>query len=388
MTATVETPVNAADLQEYRAYLQRGETRLSTLHRVAGAFLGGAGLLTLLPVLFRDTFSELFSELLFLPYPSFPPASAPQRWLMMFPVAVSLVLPLWALYALLRDLVRFYFTSHHFGAQYPGVSYPRFILSGIRVSDKSLSDPEPIRQARQELGVTELLVPVSAAARQRLLREAHLIGECRGLEVTSNMTVVQNKLREFMFKYTASVQRTLAQESAKMEASLARHNLLLRVLVLRYAKAFLLTILTTGITITTLVFLDLAAPARRVELVGDAAAEVVPGTVLWLGVLGVYAAWCPVAAFVVRRPVAWIYQELDDRNRSFRTPQSLLQFEVVTLASVAFASILTTASLCWFVLESQSLAATWPALVAGVALLGVTLVYVGRNIASGLRRDR
>jgi hypothetical protein len=38
-----------SDLQEYRAYLQRAETRLSTLHRVAGAFISGAGLLTLLP---------------------------------------------------------------------------------------------------------------------------------------------------------------------------------------------------------------------------------------------------------------------------------------------------------------------------------------------------
>ncbi|MGC4866453.1 hypothetical protein ACLQ3B_13590 [Micromonospora sp. DT53] len=375
-------------MPEYRAYLQRGETRLSTLHRVAGAFLGGAGLLTLLPVLFRDTFSQVFSGLILLPYPSFPAPGSLQRWLVMVPVTLSLVIPLWALYVLLRDLVRFYFTSHHFGAQSGGVSYPRFILSGIRVSDKSLRNPEFIRQARQELGVTELLVPASAVARQRLLREAHLIGQCKGIEVTSNMTVVQNKLREFMFNYTASMQRTLAQESAKMEASVARHNLLLRVLVLRYAKAFLLTILTTGITIMALVILDLATPARRADLTGSPSGEAVPGSLMWLGVLGIYALWCPVAAFVVRRPVAWIYQELDDKNRSFRTPQSLLQFEIVTLGAVGFASVSVTGTLCWYVNDSGDISQLWPAVALGVTLTVITLTYVGRNIAAGLARGK
>lgn len=61
-----------SDLQEYRAYLQRAETRLSTLHRVAGAFISGAGLLTLL---------------------------------------ASLALPILALYLLIRDLILFYFTA-------------------------------------------------------------------------------------------------------------------------------------------------------------------------------------------------------------------------------------------------------------------------------------
>jgi hypothetical protein len=383
----METAADRSDLQEYRAYLQRGETRLSTLHRVAGAFLGGAGLLTLLPVLFRDTFSQLFSGLLFMPYPSLPSPNSAQRWLLIAPVAVSLVLPMWALYVLLRDLVRFYFTSHHFGAHQGGVSYPRFILSGIRVSDKSLSRPEIMHGARREPSVTELLVPASATARQRLLREARVVEDYQGFDVRSPMAVVQNKLREFMFKYSASVQRTLAQESAKMEASLARHTLLLRVLVLRYAKAFLLTILTTGVTIITLVILDLGTPTRRAELANGRPAEIIPGTLLWLGVVGVYAAWCPLAAFVVRRPVAWIYQELDDKSKSFRTPQSLLHFEVITLGAVAVASILTTVSLFLFVLESHE-DILWLAFAAGVFLLTLTTVYVGRNIVSALRRDR
>lgn len=37
-----------------RAYLQRAKAKLSTMHRIAGAFLGGAGLLLLLPTSLRD----------------------------------------------------------------------------------------------------------------------------------------------------------------------------------------------------------------------------------------------------------------------------------------------------------------------------------------------
>ncbi len=36
-----------------RAYLQRAEVRLSTMHRVAGVLLNGAGLLFLFPVLLK-----------------------------------------------------------------------------------------------------------------------------------------------------------------------------------------------------------------------------------------------------------------------------------------------------------------------------------------------
>ena len=43
-----------------RAFLQRGEVRLSTVHRVAGVLLGGAGLLLLLPALLGQALPQLF----------------------------------------------------------------------------------------------------------------------------------------------------------------------------------------------------------------------------------------------------------------------------------------------------------------------------------------
>jgi hypothetical protein len=298
----------------------------------------------------------------------------------MAPVTLSLILPLWAIYLLMRDLVRFYFTGHHFGTKRGIVTYPRFILSGIRVSDDSLFDPGPIQKARRGPVPTELLVPASATARQRLLREAHLVGELAGVSATTDEVILQGKLREFLFKYTASTVRTLPEEAAKMEASLARHDSSLRSLVLRYAKAFLLTILTTAVTIVALVVLDFATPAQRETIGESASAVIVPGFVLWLAVLGVYAVWCPIAAFIVRRPVVWIHQDLADPTVAFRTPQSLFQFEVVTLSGVVCASIATTIALVWYAVDTGRIVVLWPAVLGSISLVCLVSYYTVRTI--------
>src|SRR4051794_34504074 len=83
-------PDDREDAVEYRAYLQRGETRLSTLHRVAGAFLSGAGLLTLLPVLLSSTFTTLLAGVVFFPATGFPPPASLTRWLTLGSVCVTL----------------------------------------------------------------------------------------------------------------------------------------------------------------------------------------------------------------------------------------------------------------------------------------------------------
>jgi hypothetical protein len=44
-----------------RTYLQRAEVRLSTMHRIAGAFLGGAGLLLLLPAFLREALVQVWT---------------------------------------------------------------------------------------------------------------------------------------------------------------------------------------------------------------------------------------------------------------------------------------------------------------------------------------
>jgi hypothetical protein len=365
------------DAQEYRAYLQRGETRLSTLHRVAGSFLSGAGLLTLLPVLLTAAFSSLVSEVVFLSNASFPSAGSAERWLALIPVLVSLGLPLAALVTLIRDLVEFYFTPHHFGRDESSVVYPRFILSGIRVSDGSLSEDTRGRlsEARSRPAVTDLLVPRPLASKERLLREAHAVNDLNTLDVNRNRNWVAEQLREFIFRYTASDDRSLDEEAAKMEASLARHHLLLRALVLRYAKAFLLTILTLMMAVAALTILGLSRAH------GDATLDTssVRGTDLWIALLALYAVWSFAAAVVVRRPIVWIYRE-SDSTQSPRTPQSLVSFERITLVSVALTSVLVAYLLVAYGVATPDATVRW---IAGllVALFAVpTIVYCTRAI--------
>ena len=57
-------PTDADIRVAQRQFLARLETRLSTLHRVIGAFVGGAGLLVLVPIFFKDSFIDTFSILI------------------------------------------------------------------------------------------------------------------------------------------------------------------------------------------------------------------------------------------------------------------------------------------------------------------------------------
>src|SRR5262245_43941875 len=47
-----------------RAYLQRCEVRTSTIHRVLTAFVGGAGLMLLIPIFFKEVIDGIISVLL------------------------------------------------------------------------------------------------------------------------------------------------------------------------------------------------------------------------------------------------------------------------------------------------------------------------------------
>src|SRR5437870_4023402 len=115
------------DHHAMRAYLQRAEVRLSTMHRVASAFLGGAGLLILFPVFFGGVISGLLRSFLGPPPGVLPLISS---FLLAATFCISVATPLYALYLLLRDLVHFYFVGHSPG--FPSKLFnPRFVLSGI-----------------------------------------------------------------------------------------------------------------------------------------------------------------------------------------------------------------------------------------------------------------
>ena len=75
----------APDLAAMRAFLQRCDVRLSTMHRVATALLSGAGILVLLPSVERDTVIQVVRALLVGPLDW-------QRGLLIAAIAISIVL--------------------------------------------------------------------------------------------------------------------------------------------------------------------------------------------------------------------------------------------------------------------------------------------------------
>src|SRR5689334_6655117 len=100
-----------------RSYLQRAEVRLSTLHRIATAFIGGAGLLVLLPVFFKEEIVVLIK--LFLTHTSdFTARLGASSGItvallyicLVYVFVLSLSIPVYSLYLLLKDIIHFYFT--------------------------------------------------------------------------------------------------------------------------------------------------------------------------------------------------------------------------------------------------------------------------------------
>jgi hypothetical protein len=365
------------DLQEYRAYLQRGETRLSTLHRVAGSFISGAGLLTLLPVLISNVFGALLAGVVFRAGQGIPEAASVGRWLVLAPVVASIGLPLAALYLLIRELTQFYFTARPFKAQTVGRSYPRFILSGLMVSNNSLRNNALINNARNEPYVTDLLVPSTDSLRRKLLAEAHAIDELRTLRPGDDELLVREELRDFLFSQTASDVRTLPQESAKMEASIARHQRSLRGLVLRYSKAFLLTIVTTLATIAAVGALSLLQPTPGITNVRP--------EYVWLATMAIYAVWCVLAVVVVRRPVSWVYRDISDQTNK-RTPQSLQYFERATLGVVTVAVLLNAAACLIYAGDATPGLRSW-AIITVILSVGGVSIAVASVLISEFRRN-
>ena len=131
---------SADERNAMRAFLQRCEVRLSTMHRVGTAFVSGAGLLVLLPMFLKDGIAAVVRSILAY-NPRMPDtvtlASGAGIVLvyvgLSFAFLLSLAIPIAAMILLIKDLVRFYFDGHP-----PGFSEdlfnPRFILTGIAFS--------------------------------------------------------------------------------------------------------------------------------------------------------------------------------------------------------------------------------------------------------------
>jgi hypothetical protein len=268
-----------------RAFLQRSEVRLSTVHRVATALLSGAGLMVLLPAIARDSIVSvvraLLSNDLDLVHLSLTGA-----------LVALLVLPFSALWLVLRDLTLFYFHAQHVQHDGNEAFTPRFTLTAIRLPADEI-DAETrlsLQEVRELPSTVELLVPSNAVARARIDRQLDAYGGLGRHDMEGDLGRAAG-----LFELAASRDRALIEEVAKIEHGMARHILRLQVIVLRYVKA-LLAFLTTALAVFTS-----AAVLEEASAIG-------PTQELWL--VSITALWAPSIVAVATAPVRWLDQLL------------------------------------------------------------------------------
>lgn len=327
MSAPQEIQYDQEDATAMRSYLQRAEVRLSTMHRIAGAFLSGAGLLILLPVLIKDSIANIVQGL-------YIDASATSLILYVLPYLLSLVIPLYALWLLFRDLCVFYFTSNIpsalSGDSQQEAFHPRFSLTAIPFSDvKEQRLKKEIRRIQFATKLRFFLLPYSQDAKDWLNKVSES-AEGKKVELPDDEWLPKpqgddhNALR-VAFGIAGAYNRNLIEECAKSELSLIRHNLHLRRLVMRYMKALLILIWTALITIVIVAVLEATTKDKDIH------------TKLLI-ISACNAVWASLTPWIVRAPVRWIYDEFDQNTSdSTRDPQ-VVHFEqrVVAICFVAF----------------------------------------------------
>lgn len=291
-----------------RAFLARTEVRQSTLHRIATAFVSGAGLLLLIPIFLRDVVDSLLAIYLNLP------GNLPfgNLWfngilffLLLYPFILSLGIPLYGVYLLLKDIVHFYFTIYSPGFA-ESLLNPTFSMSGLALSpDEAPVAKKAAIQLQYRHPQIEFLMPFSEGRRElyfdKLVEstKGNIIPSSRQREVLADILPEDTNWKDDFrmsaaFGIARTLDRSLIEEVAIAEMSVARNILYLRRLVLRYAKTLLMFLWTAVISFVALPFV--AHPQYPK---------------LWVLAI-VYIVWSIAAIRILHWPIRWIYRHRYD----------------------------------------------------------------------------
>lgn len=294
-----------------RAYLARAEVRLSTLHRIATAFIGGSGLLILFPVFFKDVIINIIEIMLAHTdnhFASLDNAGWALTALLFMSIGYSLIcslsIPLYGVYLLLKDIVHFYFTLYAPGFTTDNLT-PTFALTGLLYSpDESTTDKANILRYQYKADHVNYVLPFSDKRRELYLQTlikntpGYILPDWRTEHMPKDvLESADPKTIQYVnaaFGITRSIERTLNQEVAVAEMAIIRHSLYLRRLVLRYVKTLLMFIWTTMLAFLMLPFLlDDRMPTLFILALG-------------------YAVWAIWARRIMRMPIRWIYRHRYD----------------------------------------------------------------------------
>lgn len=352
--ATYEQPLTDSERNAMRAYLQRTEVRLSTLHRIATAFISGAGLLLLIPVFFKDAVDNLLTVLLANTSNQFETLGTLGIVLtillyacLLYPLLLSLIIPLYGVWLLLKDIVHFYFTIYM-----PGFSEnllnPTFALSALMFSvDESPRGKRQVMRHQYDRSHMGYVMPFSEERKELYFddlienTDGQIIPSSRSIEELDAAGVLPPEVdTQEINRFNAALgiarglDRTLAQEVAVAELSLARHVLYLRRLVLRYVKTLLMFIWTTAISF---MMLPLLKDGRFPIFLVFAAA---------------YFIWVIAVMPIIEWPVTWLYRHRHEKPPIERIDAQLRQMQdliapyvKIGIGIVGLALILALASL-------------------------------------------
>lgn len=287
-----------------RAYLARAEARLSTMHRIAGVFVSGAGLLVLLPLLFKDALSHIAE----IAQHSTARELRIAIWLLL---AITMYIAVYAVGSLIKGLVLFYFAPQHQRSE-STTFLPRFALSALALPQDGVS--ESVIAKRDEFQLRDMIDFLIPRGRPEIYENyeglyadmgddvfpdtrTHLLEkQADGSRVNRNSDEYRQRLAFLVAMGVAGIRdRTLIEEVARMEISLARHANNLRQLVLRYFKSFLL-LSTRTLLLATLV------PALALPVGPGAKIEREQMVLLFLGFFTIAA----LSPLVLRLPLLWL----------------------------------------------------------------------------------
>jgi hypothetical protein len=372
-----------------RAFLQRSEVRLSTIHRVGQALLGGSALILLLPLFIRDAFPKM-TTLLVATYDS------GQSWVVILGIATAsalcVILPVTAVYLLVNDLLGFYFTSNIFGAPAAGrrpsgrtVFSPRFIVPGLGFNNDELNErtAELLDEGRQDEWTRALLVPKGlddGGWRDRFDTRTY---EVWGTVPAAGFPGDDERLRQSFRLAGLHRDRALAHDVARTEALLARHVLNIRIVVLRYSKALLLLIATT---VASLAAAGIVEEAILADPSGGHFVEGFPYRYLFLVAL-VYVVWAPVAARSVTAPLRMIQRNTPGvgEHRDVYLDRYMTQFESATVFATFVGLVGAVAALITSGWEANGAAGLVAGLVMGSAGVAGWLLAL-RGYSAGVRQ--
>ena len=346
-----ETALTPDERAAMRAFLQRSEVRLGTVHRIATALLSGAGVLVLVPALGRDGIVNVMRALL-------DAQGTVMHRVIALMVAVTLALVLVVVWMLLVEITRFYFHANHLDTDRGTVFAPRFTLTGLRLPTDEAGGPSTtaLASSRDLPTHTELLVPTNDRARAGIDRRIAAHGLGRDGEPRTDLDRAAA-----LMALVGARDRDLVDEVAKVEFGMARHVLRVQVIVLRYIKALLVVLLTI-----VLMFV-LAA-------VVDASPGLETGDERWM--VAALMVWAPAVLFATGAPVRWIDRMLRSEGATtsgVRRDRELTGLERIT---ARVASVVTVLGLgCAVALVTQD-ATTEGAVVFPAVIVAAVVAHV------------